>query len=224
MSQGYRALGFLAATAALVLAVGVLGPRLLGLAAGPEAELVTRLKKLEKNGLELEVPGAGTLHAAQVSFQRISVRLDADGQGATITSTLDLTGNLKRPGAVARTTVSSLGLERARYLLRDGQWRAQSTDAPRLLAILTALEQRRELLESPRLPPDAGLDALEQLTRRAYTSLAWYIRSEREDVTVAEDYRLTGDTPQRPVDDKGTRRLSLVEDSAGLFTFPGGIM
>ncbi|MEW5737750.1 MAG: hypothetical protein AB1938_02430 [Myxococcota bacterium] len=224
MSQGYRALGFLAATAALALAVAVLGPRLLGAAAGPEVELVTRLKKLEKNGLELELGGLGTLHGLNVNFQRISVTLDADGQGATVTSTLDLTGNFQRPGATLRTTVSSLGLERARYRLRDGEWEPESSDAPRLVGILTALERRRLLLEAPELPPDAGVDHLKNMTRRVYTSLAWYLRSEREDVLVSEDYRLEGTTPDRPVDEKGTRRLSLSQDSRGLFTFPGGIM
>jgi hypothetical protein len=223
MSQGFRALGFLAATAALLLAVAVLGPRLLGVAAGPEAELVSRLKNFERVGLDLPVAG-GTLHATRLSFQRISVVLDADGLGATVTSTLDLTGNFERPGEPVRTKVSSLGLERARYRARDGAWTPESSDAPRLLAIVAALEARRRTLNHPDLPADAGLEALAGMTHRIYTSEAWYIRSEREDVTVSEDYRLEGDRPDRPVDEKGTRRLSLREDGAGTFTFPGGLM
>ena len=223
MSQGFRALGFLAATAALVLAVAVLGPRLLGVAAGPETELVSRLKNLERVGFDLPVAG-GTLHAAQLSFQRISVVVDADGLGATVTSTLDLTGNFERPGEPLRTKVSSLGLERARYRYRDDAWAPESSDAPRLLGILAALEARRASLNRAELPADAGLDELAGMTRRVYTSEAWFIRSEREDVTVSEDFRLEGDRPERPVDEKGTRRLSLAEDSAGLFTFPGGLM
>lgn len=224
MSQGFRALGFLAATAALVLAVAVLGPRLLGAAAGPEAELVTRLKNLERAGADWPVGAAGTLHATQVSFQRISVVLDGDGQGATVTSTLDLTGNFERPGGVERTKVSSLGLERARYRYRDGAWSPEASDAPRLLAILAALERRRALLSQPELPVDAGLESLAGITRRRYSSEAWFIRSERGDVTVSEDFRLEGDRRDRPVDERGTRRLSLAEDTGGMFTFPGGLM
>jgi hypothetical protein len=224
MNHAYRALAFFAATAALVLAVAVLGPRLLGAAAGPEAELVTRLKKLEKNGLVLDVGTLGTLYGLSVNFQRISVVLDADGQGATVTSTLDLTGNFRRGDAVHRTTVSSLGLERARYRYRDGEWQPEVSDAPRLVAILTALESRRRLLEARELPADAGVESLREMTRRIYTSRAWYIRSERDDVVVSEEYRLEGTTPQRPVDEEGTRRLSLSPDSGGFFTFPSGIM
>jgi len=224
MSQGFRALGFLAATAALVVAVAVLGPRLLGAAAGPETELVSRLKNLERVGLDVPVAGAGTLHAAQLSFQRISVVVDADGRGATVTSTLDLTGNFERPGDPRRTKVSSLGLERARYRYRDDAWAPESSDAPRLLAILAALDARRAALNRPALPADAGLESLAGLTQRVYTSEAWFIRSEREDVTVSEDYRLEGNRPARPVDEQGTRRLSLAEDGAGMFTFPGGLM
>lgn len=224
MSQAQRALGFLAATVGLALAVAVLGPRLLGAAAGPEAELVTRLKTVERNGLTLALPGVGTLHGTALAFQRISVTLDADGQAATVTSTLDFTGNLAREGELERTRVSSLGLERARYRWTDGDWVPESTDAPRLSAILAALEARRRFLDSGALPPDAGLDALREMTRRVYTSEAWYVRSERGEVLVSEDYRLQGDRPDRPVDERGTRRLSLVEDTAGMFNFPGPIM
>jgi hypothetical protein len=224
MSQGARALTFLGVTAALALVVAVLGPRLLGAAAGPEAELVTRLKSAERAGLALPVEGLGTLHATQLSYQRISVVLDADGQGATVTSTLDLEGNVERPGAVPRTRVSSLGLERARYRFVEGAWVPERSDAPRLTAILRALEARRRLLNQPTLPPDAGLEALALLTRRSYSSEAWFIRSEREDVTVSEDFRLQGDEPHRPVDERGTRRLRLWEDGSGLFTFPDGLM
>lgn len=224
MSQAQRALGFLAATVGLALAVAVLGPRLLGAAAGPEAELVTHLKTIERTGLSLALPGVGTLYGTQVGFQRISVTLDADGQGATVTSTLDFTGNLAREGELDRTRVSSLGLERARYRWLDGAWAPESSDAPRLSSILSALEARRRFLDSGDLPPDAGLDAVRDMTRRVYTSEAWYVRSERGEVLVSEDYRLEGDLPDRPVDERGTRRLTLVEDTEGMFNFPGPIM
>ncbi|HQR46579.1 MAG TPA: hypothetical protein PK598_11280, partial [Thermoanaerobaculia bacterium] len=50
------------------------------------------------------------------------------------------------------------------------------------------------------------IPALLALTHRVSTREAWYSRSEREDVTVSEDYRLEGQRPERPVDEKGTRR------------------
>jgi hypothetical protein len=220
MSQAHRFLAFLAATMALALVAFVMGPRLLGLAAGPEVELVTRLKTAERAGLELPVGSVGTLHGTRVSFQRLSVVLDADGQGATVTSTLDFTGNLERTGSPQRTRVSSLGLERARYRLREGSWLPETTDAPRLCNIVLALEGRRVVLDSSDPAPDAGPDWLH---RRAYTAEAWFIRSERGEVLVSEDFRLVGELPDRPVDEKGTRRMTLEEGPGGMFNILGTI-
>lgn len=222
MSQGARALGFAAATAALVLAVGVLGPKLLGAAAGPEAELVTRLKRLERPGVEWTVAG-GRLRADSVSFQRISVALDADGQGATVTSTLDYVGRFVRPDG-SSTGVSSLGLERARYRFLRDEWAPEAGDAPRLTAIVDALEGRRVTLNAQALPAEPGLEALAALRQRRYWSADWYVRSERDEVLVSEAYRLEGEAPERPVDEKGTRRLVLRPAPGGLFTFPHGLM
>lgn len=215
--QGQRFLAFVVATAALGLVVAVLGGRLLDAAAGPEAELVTRLKHLERRGLELPLDG-GVLRSQRLQYQRLSVQLDADGQGATVTGTLDFTGALVRAGAAAPTTVSSLGLERARYRYAEGEWRPETSDAPRLAALCEALEARRLRLEAAAVPGDAGL-ALAAISGRAWRSLAWYLRSEREVVVVSEDYRLTGDAPERPIDERGTRRLELVEAGAGGFGF-----
>lgn len=215
-------LGFLAAAAALGLVIAVFGARLLGSAAGPDGAIITHLKKLERDGVEQELPAGAKLLGPKLQFERISVVLDADGKGATVTSTLDFTGELRRAGAT--TKVSSLGLERARYQLVDGAWEPQSTDFPRLLRILDALEKRRGALERGEVLPDAGVP-WEGTTQRVYSSLAWYIRSEREDVLVSEDYRFQGRAPDRPIDEKATRRLSLREDGAtGLFSFPDGIM
>jgi hypothetical protein len=62
------------------------------------------------------------------------------------------------------------------------------------------------------------------LTERRYRSTAWYIRSEREEVTVTEDYRLQGTTPERPVDDKASVRLMLAPSADGEFFFPNGLL
>lgn len=216
-----RFLGFLAAAAALGLVIAVFGARFLGSAGGADGAIITHLKKLERDGAAHELPWAELL-GPKLQFERISVVLDADGQGATVTSTLDFTGELRRPGS-ASTRVSSLGLERARYRLREGEWAPEQTDFPRLLTILETLERRRLALDRGDLQPDGGRP-FPGVTRRKYQGLAWYIRSEREDVTVSEDFRFEGLAPDRPVDEKATRRLSLHEDSTGLFSFPDGIL
>lgn len=207
-------LGFAAAVGALVLVVSVLGERFLFSVSGPETAIITRLKRLEREGLEIVAP-VGTLTGAKLQYQRISVALDADGQGALVTSTLDFTGVLKR-GDGAETKVSSLGLERARYRLKEEAWLPEINDAPRLVSIITALDERRVAI-------NAGA-AYAEVQNRRWVSQAWFIRSERDDVEVAEDYRLTGSTPDKPIDEKSTRRLSLREDGAQRFSFPGGIM
>ncbi len=217
-----RFLGFLAAAGALGLVIAVFGARLLGEAAGADGAIITHLKKLERDGVDQQLPQDAKLLGPKLQFERISVVLDADGKGATVTSTLDFTGELRRKGAV--TKVSSLGLERARYQLVDREWVAERTDFPRLLRILEALERRRLALERGEASPDGGVP-WGGATHRSYSSLAWYIRSEREDVVVSEDYRFQGRAPDRPVDEKATRRLSLQEDGAtGFFSFPDGIM
>jgi hypothetical protein len=52
----------------------------------------------------------------------------------------------------------------------------------------------------------------------------WYLRLERDSALVSEDYRLTGVTPDRPVDEEGTRRLELRLDAHGEFYFARGLM
>lgn len=209
-----RFLAFVGATICLVLVGGVLGKRLLFEAAGPDGAIITHLKELERDGLSIATD-AGTLLGSTLQYQRISVTLDAAGTRATVTSTLDFTGQLRRADADF-TRVSSLGLERATYVLDGTEWTPETNDAPRLVAIVKALDARRVAL-------DTG-DTLAGIAQRRWQSQAWFIRSEREEVEVAEDYRLTGTTPERPVDEKATRRLSLQEDGDGGFSFPGGLM
>lgn len=216
-----RFLGFLAATGAVGLIIAVLGSRFLGAASGPDGAIITHLKKLERDGTAQQL-ACGQLLGPKLQFERISVALDADGEGATVTSTLDFTGELRRTAGVP-TRVSSLGLERARYRLKDGEWVAESTDFPRLVTIVEALERRRSALERGEVQPDGGVP-WPGLSHRVYSSLAWFIRSEREDVQVSEDYQVQGWRPDRPVDEKATRRLSLREDARGLFSFPDGIL
>lgn len=209
-----RFLAFVGATICLVLVGGVLGKRLLFEAAGPDGAIITHLKELERDGLSIATD-AGTLLGSTLQYQRISVTLDAAGTRATVISTLDFTGQLCRADADF-TRVSSLGLERATYVLDGTEWTPETNDAPRLVAIVKALDARRVAL-------DTG-DTLAGIAQRRWQSQAWFIRSEREEVEVAEDYRLTGTTPERPVDEKATRRLSLQEDGDGGFSFPGGLM
>lgn len=209
-----RFLAFVGATICLVLVGSVLGKRLLFEAAGPDGAIITHLKELERDGLSISTD-AGTLLGSTLQYQRISVTLDAAGTRATVTSTLDFTGQLRRADADF-TRVSSLGLERATYVLDGTEWTPETNDAPRLVAIVKALDARRVALETG--------DTLAGIAQRRWQSQAWFIRSEREEVEVAEDYRLTGTTSERPIDEKATRRLSLQEDRDGGFSFPGGLM
>src|SRR5437879_5752597 len=95
-NQLSRFLGFLAAAGALLLVIAVFGARFLGSAGGADGAIITHLKKLERSGVEEKLPWAELL-GPKLQFERISVVLDADGQGATVTSTLDFTGELRRP-------------------------------------------------------------------------------------------------------------------------------
>ena len=136
-----RFLAFVGATICLVLVGGVLGKRLLFEAAGPDGAIITHLKELERDGLSIATD-AGTLLGSTLQYQRISVTLDAAGTRATVTSTLDFTGQLRRADADF-TRVSSLGLERATYVLDGTEWTPETNDAPRLVAIVKALDARR---------------------------------------------------------------------------------
>jgi hypothetical protein len=125
--------------------------------------------------------------------------------------------------------ISSLGFERVRFVRKDDEWRAVEGAAPRLSAILRALERRRRALQAGDIPSADGLDAEEaaryrRLQGRTFSVDAWYIRSEKEGVEVSEDYHLVGRLPERPVDERATRRVSLVEDSRGEFLFPRGLL
>jgi hypothetical protein len=228
-----RALGFFAAVA-LVGAGGVLlATRVLGLAAGPENEIVTVLKRTERDGLSLTVPGAArTLDSKHHQFDRLSVSVDAAARTATALATLDFTG------VFGETQVSSLGVEKVRFEHLTFTWRPTDGFAPRLTGICAALERRRLALEAgdvPRLAAltgskseaqvleDPALGHLLSVTSRRYRALAWYVRAERDEVLVSEEYLLSGSLPERPIEEQGTRRLVLTR-SGGEFSFSAGLM
>ncbi len=219
--DGQRLVGFAMAMGAVLFTLGALGERLLGCAAGPEAEIVTLLKKAER-GVELPIGAYGSLASANLQYQRLSVNVDLSAGTAIASGTLDFTGVFAKD-----TRVSSLGLERVRFSLIKGDWVPIDGVAPRLSAIVQALEGRRRRLEVGDFGEtgDTGeITRLRQMSRRAYRSDAWFIRSEREEVEVAEDYRLTGDSPARPTDEKATKRLTLTQDPSGQFFFPNGLL
>lgn len=218
-----KPLALLLAVVAVAILLGVVGQRLLG-AVGPEAELITQLKTLERTGAVVKLAGGDELRLPKLQYQRMQVHVEPGGRQALVTCTLDATGDLS-----GRTTVSSLGLERVPFALVDGDWERTRGPAPRLVAIVTALEARRRLLEAGGPFPDGGttqgvdVAQLLALNHRKVEAKAWYIRSERAEVLVSEDFQLKGDLPDRPVQDPGTRRLTLVEDATGEFRFPGGV-
>lgn len=215
----------LAAVAVLSLVV----PRFLGLAAGPEAEVITYLKATEREGLTLSVPGLGfPLTSREHHFARITVNVEPNGQRAVAWATLDFSGKL---GA---TEVSSLGVERVPFVRKGRDWVPEGVAAPRLTAVVLALETRRRALEAgdraalkALTAPEAGggdgaeVEKVLALQKRRYRAEAWYLRLERDEAVANEEWRLEGVLPSRPVDDRGQRRLSLVRNGDEFFFSPG---
>lgn len=214
---------------AVVIAAGVLWlPRLLGEAAGPDVELITQLKTAESEGLEIPLAG-GELRSNKLSYQRLTVSVVAPQKRAHVLGTLDFTGKL---GA---TEVSSLGVEKVVFVYDGSSWKPQTTLAPRLAAVVKALESRRRALEAGdrgtlnRLAgvADGGLGPeAEQwlaLLERKLRVDAWFIRLERDEVQVSEQYRLEGFGADRPFLSAGPRRLTL-RATEGEFFFPNGLM
>ncbi|MBF5042796.1 hypothetical protein IR215_10395 [Simulacricoccus sp. 17bor-14] len=230
---------------ALALALLLLSPRLLSLSAGPRAEILTALKSLEQRGLELSVPGSPQpLRSRTVHFSRLSVG-PADGAGppgaaALARATLDF------EGALGATKVSSVGVEQVPFAPGASgsggvaRWRPVASAAPRLVAVVAALEARRQALEAgdrTRLAalsaggapqgaaPKASEEALAQVLSvqdRDYRAEAWYVRLERDEASVGEHWHLTGSAPGGSrVDLRGERRLLLVRRGEEFFFSPG---
>jgi hypothetical protein len=212
--------GFLWVICLGLLGAGVLALsyRLLGAAAGTEAGLIAILQRTEREGLTLSVPGASTpLVSGQAHFDRFSATIEPQDASARVTCTLDFTGS------IGSTKVSSVGLEKIPFRYQGGQWVASSGFAPRLTAVVAALEARRQALETGRGSPGADLDQILSVSSRRYQAVAWYIREERDRAIVTEEYRLTGRRSQQDVDEKGTRRLHL-ERREEQFLFLEGIL
>ena len=228
--------------AAAALALLLASPRLLSLSAGPRAEILTALKAMEHRGLRLQVPGAPSpLRSRALHFSRLSV---SPGEGRAVAlahATLDFDGSL------GTTTVSSLGVEQVPFAPTDAglgaaRWLPLGSAAPRLVAVVAALEARRQALEAGDLKRLAALEgrggpgaaspsargaAAEALAQvlavgeRAYRVEAWYLRLERDAATVGERWRLTGVGPAGPVDQRGERRLRLERRGEEFFFSPG---
>jgi hypothetical protein len=208
----------------------VLAPRLLGIVAGPEADIVSQLAHTEREGLTLSIPGAGApLTSKHHHFDRIVVQTDLHAGSAEAASTLDFSGRL------GFTEVSSLGVEKT-LLTYAGGWKPASGWAPRLAAVVSALDARRRAIEQGDVGTlaslaraEAGVASDPELARiltledRAYAAKAWYIRLDRDSASVTEEYRLSGKLPDRPVDEEGRKSLALQRDG-GEFFFPKGLM
>lgn len=221
--------GALIVLLALGGALAVFAPRFLGAAAGPEVEVITALKETEVDGLTLPVPGSDVpLKSRKVRFQRITVAVEPGGQRAEAYATLDFDGTL------GTTEVGTAGVERVPFVRRDGDWVPERTAAPRLVAVVTALEARRRALQAAdadaltRLAapgtPGVGGPEWEELRRmrpRGYRAEAWYVRLERDDAIVTEHWRLQGALPARPVDTRGQRQLSLTLHGDEFLFSPG---
>jgi hypothetical protein len=213
---------------------------LLALSAGPRAEILTSLKTLEHRGLVLGVPGTSALlRSSKVHYGRLSVAPGEGGAPALAHATLDFEGTL---GA---TRVSSLGVEQVPFAPGPrtdgaaGRWTPVGRAAPRLVAVVAALEARRQALEAgdrarlTALGPEgtrvedlrgAAAEALAQVLAvqgRAYRVEAWFVRLERDEVTVGERWRLQGQGPEGAVDRRGERRLLLKRSGEEFFFSPG---
>jgi hypothetical protein len=229
---GQQLLSFFLAFGALALVAAVLLPRVLGLAAGPEAEIVSLIKSAERKDTELRVPWLGEepegpssrpLRPLTRRYDRITVVVAPDSSHAMATGTLDFEGELGALASADITRVSSLGFEEIPFTLNEGEWKPELGLAPRLSAVVAALESRREALEDgnpksvDRLreatvshPDDsAALARISGVAQRRYRAVAWYIRGERGEVQVTERYRLTGTHPGAPVDEQGMVQLRL---------------
>jgi hypothetical protein len=225
--------GGLIALLAAVAAMVVLVPSLLGVAAGPEAEIITALKEAERQGLELLIPGAGgPLKSTRLYFARITVNVEPGGKRAVAWATLDFDGTL------GRTEVGSLGVERVPFVRQGRRWVPEGLPAPRLAAVVGALEARRRALESGdrtalealRAPgseaEDGGAETAElekvlEVQRRHYRAEAWYLRLERDGAVASEQWRMEGQLPSRPVDARGQRQLSLIRRGEEFLFSPG---
>jgi hypothetical protein len=224
--------GLLVVGGLVALAVVLFLPFVFTAAAGPETEILDQLKRTERLGLELPIPGeTKPLHSQRHSYDRLHIRVDTEARTAEVFATLDFTGKL------GGTEVRSLGFESIPFALRDRVWVPVNGLAPRLQGAVTALAARRqalasgnvEALQALREGADGGqldepaLSAFLSLQRRDYRAHAWRLRSERDSTVVSEAFQMKGDRLDRPLDEKGDRTLSL-KPVGREFRFTGGLM
>jgi hypothetical protein len=232
--DGLRVLGFALTAVMAVVGVGLLFPRLMDAAAGSDADLAATLKKTEPDHLDLWVAGFDApLRSQHHSFSRESIPPTQGQDEATVTCTLDFTGLL------GRTEVSAFSVETIQFV-RDGtDWKPKDSWAPALTGVLAVLEARRRALESGDIAALRALVLPQGLLKgeaeaqdasrlrdflgvshRRYRIRRWLLRVEEREVQVTEEGRLTGDLPERPVDDPITHRLRLIPHNTEFFFSP----
>jgi hypothetical protein len=195
-----KALASFIAAAIGIGAVVALSYRLLGAAAGPEAQLISLVKRTEVEGMKLSVSGSGGVLSSRVHhFDRLSVHLGDDGTAYVV-------GSLDFQGVMGATVVSSVGLEKIPFQYQQGRWQPVAGWAPNLTAVVAALQAKN------RATP--GVEG-------TYRPTAWYIRIERDEAIVTEDSRPS--LAQAPGDGARTRRLSLHKRGSD-FSFEGGLL
>ena len=180
----------------------VYAPSILDAAAGPDAALQSILQGAESTGLSIDIPGSPVpLRSRRLHFDRVSTHLEEVGQTALARSTLDFEGQL---GSIE---VSSLGVERTEFERQGNGWQPRDCLAPRLAAVVGALQARRRALEKAdaealghlAVSAEVGRSAREgDLLRRiasgqSYRPSAWYIRLERDTALVTEWYEIAAD-------------------------------
>ncbi len=229
-AEGRKALIFLGVLAAAAVLALVFGSRVVGLFTGPDVQIVSELKATQAQTLSLEVPveGAPPLVVHRHFFERILVSSDLEARRAEVSATLDAEGKF---GA---TKVSSVGVERIHYRYEGGEWLPERGFAPRLTAVVALLERRRRALEagdtqalSALTSKGKGADdrellqTVQSLAKPQVTAEAWYLRLEREEILVREELRIRGDSKDRPVDLRESKRLSIREEGGEFFFEPG---
>jgi hypothetical protein len=211
---------FLATVAALALAGAVLLPRFFSFVEDPRTSLLLGLKRLEKDGLTLPIDGASEpLRSERIRVDRVTVQLAPDGRRGRVVYSLDFDGR------VGPTRVSALGREAVSVAYSQEGWRPEGGAwTPLLARALARLEERARALQagdrealsrllaagSEGALDDPRLAQVMRMSERLYQAKSWSLRLEADAIMVTEDYRLSGVLPDRPVEEVGHRRLTLL--------------
>lgn len=228
--RGLLAMAVLVGLALLGGGVWALLPRLLSAAGGTEPEILSQLRAAEGTLPALEVPGSDARFVPRsLQFDRVTVI--ADGERATTISTLDATGTLNG------VAVSSLGRERTTWVRQGGRWSLEGPLAPSLVGGLSALAARARALDGtsaealaplmapsdrPHLSGDPRLSALLGVVGHRWEPHAWYLRSERNELTATEEALLV--RPERPPEPRTARLRLVASETPGRFLFSGSVL